>query len=135
MGRCAGLHPDQAARLFGKPRQHLRAPQRATNHQGGGLIDPMHLKDVFGDIHTDRANLSHGWLPLSWSLPTQLWHSDAVRGPSTPSFRGAAQAASPEPIFQRPVFMGSGLAASRRRGMTMWGGKCVSLPPSNPLAV
>src|SRR5690242_2118347 len=97
MGRCAGLHPDQAARLFGKPRQHLRAPQRATNHQGAGLIDPMHLKDVFGDIHTDRANLFHGWLPLSWSLPTQLWHSDAVRGPSTPSFRDAIWA-GPEPM-------------------------------------
>ena len=28
------------------------------------------------------------------------------------------QAANPEPIFQRPVFMGSGLAAARRPGMT-----------------
>src|SRR5690242_21928725 len=115
MGRCAGLHPDQAARLFGKPRQHLRAPQRATNHQGAGLIDPMHLKDVFGDIHTDRANLFHGWLPLSWSLPTQLWHSDAVRGPSTPSFRGAGFAREPGtqehgPVKSMawPVFLGSG---------------------------
>src|SRR5207237_7575943 len=31
--------------------------------------------------------------------------------------------------------MSSGLAASRRPGMTMWERKCVSLPPSNPLAV
>src|SRR5438067_9629870 len=31
--------------------------------------------------------------------------------------------------------MGSGLAASRRPGMTMWARKCASLPPSNPLAV
>src|SRR5439155_965638 len=28
------------------------------------------------------------------------------------------EAGSPEPIFQRPVFMGSGLAAARRHGMT-----------------
>src|SRR5258707_12318397 len=29
------------------------------------------------------------------------------------------RAAGPEPIFQRPVFMGSGLAAARRPGMTV----------------
>src|SRR5712691_153737 len=31
---------------------------------------------------------------------------------------GCREAAGPEPIFQRPVFMGSGLAAGRRPGMT-----------------
>jgi len=31
---------------------------------------------------------------------------------------GRVEDASPEPIFQRPVFMGSGLAAARRPGMT-----------------
>src|SRR5438874_304487 len=38
--------------------------------------------------------------------------------PKYPVIPGCREAAGPEPIFQRPVFMGSGLAAARRPGMT-----------------
>jgi hypothetical protein len=32
---------------------------------------------------------------------------------------GRPEGPNPEPIFQRPVFLGSGLAAARRPGMTL----------------
>src|SRR5262249_24091367 len=35
---------------------------------------------------SDRSNLAHGWLPFAADSITAVWHSDAARGPSTPSF-------------------------------------------------
>ena len=35
---------------------------------------------------SDRRNLAHGWLPFAAVSITAVWHSDAARGPSTPSF-------------------------------------------------
>ncbi len=44
---------------------------------------------------------------------------------STTVIPGRPKGPSPEPMFQRPVFMGSGLAAARRSGMTrVRGFKC-----------
>jgi hypothetical protein len=42
-------------------------------------------------IEADSGNLRHGWLPLVGSDGIQLWHVDAVRGPSTPSWPGQAR--------------------------------------------
>src|SRR5215218_7594480 len=39
----------------------------------------MELKDVFGEIESDGANLVHGRL-LEWALTPPLWHADAVGG-------------------------------------------------------
>src|SRR6266702_2598505 len=51
------------------------------------------------------------------SMPACLPASGALH--RKPGHSGARpKAASPEPIFQRPEFMGSGLAAPRRPGMT-----------------
>src|SRR3954453_8134394 len=39
----------------------------------------MELKDVFGEIEADGANLVHGRL-LEWALTPPLWHAEAVGG-------------------------------------------------------
>src|SRR3712207_3445974 len=39
----------------------------------------MKLKDVLGEIESDRANLVHGRL-LEWALTPSLWHAEAVGG-------------------------------------------------------
>src|SRR3954471_24741505 len=39
----------------------------------------MKLKDVFGEIESDGANLVHGRL-LEWALTPPLWHAEAVGG-------------------------------------------------------
>src|SRR3954452_20232191 len=39
----------------------------------------MELKDVFGEIQSDGADLVHGRL-LEWALTPPLWHAEAVRG-------------------------------------------------------
>src|SRR4051812_14448713 len=39
----------------------------------------MELKDVFGEIESDGANLVHGRL-LEWALTPPLWHAEAVGG-------------------------------------------------------
>ncbi len=49
------------------------------------------------------------------SPPSGALQKKAVKYHVIPGCRAAA---GPEPIFQRPVFMGSGLAAARRPGMT-----------------
>src|SRR6516225_5121202 len=36
-------------------------------------------------VQSDRSNLAHGWLPFAADSITAVWHSDAARGPSTPS--------------------------------------------------
>ncbi len=51
-------------------------------------IDAMDLKHVLGQILSNRCHLLHGWLTVSGNLRRPpFWHSDAVRGPSTPSVR------------------------------------------------
>src|SRR5262245_29816132 len=45
-------------------------------------------------VQSDRSNLAHGWLPFAADSITAVWHSDAARGPSTPSLAhlvGAAE--------------------------------------------
>src|SRR3954462_14974460 len=42
----------------------------------------MELKDVFGEIESDGANLVHGRL-LEWALTPPLWHAEAVGGVHT----------------------------------------------------
>jgi hypothetical protein len=48
----------------------------------------VNLKQVLGDIQTDRANLAHGRFPSMWLRfdATTLWHLDAAEWvPSTTS--------------------------------------------------
>src|SRR6266436_4257247 len=51
--------------------------------------------------------------------------SNSNKAHPNPSFRGAAPAASPEPIFQRPVCIGSGLLPSGGPGMTVAASKAL----------
>src|SRR5207344_2502783 len=85
------LDADQARRLFGEPRQHLAPPQGPANHNLLLSIHCVHLEHVLGQIEADSGNLRHGWLPLVGSDGIQLWHVDAVRGPSTPSWPGLSR--------------------------------------------
>src|SRR3954463_10979995 len=42
----------------------------------------MKLKDVFGEVESDGADLVHGRL-LEWALTPPLWHAEAVGGVHT----------------------------------------------------
>src|SRR6185312_9428183 len=86
--RATCLDADQARGVFGEPCQHLAPPQRPANHNLLLGIHRVHLEYVLGQIEADSGNLRHGWLPLVGSDGIQLWHVDAVRGPSTPSWPG-----------------------------------------------
>ena len=43
-------------------------------------------RNMLRQVQSDRSNLAHGWLPFAADSITAVWHSDAARGPSTPSF-------------------------------------------------
>ena len=109
MRRRARLHPDQAGRQLGKERQNLPPTHRATQRHCPQCINSMHLKHRFGRIQPHRCNLlmfMDGSRLLALST-TQLWHIDAVRGPSTPSSpwaegpRGMVQLAWRFLLFQK----------------------------------
>ena len=52
--------------------------------------------------------------PIEWPQPTVV----AITADQLSVIPGLGEAENPEPIFQRPVFLGSGFAATRRPGMT-----------------
>src|SRR5262249_8718187 len=66
--------------------QNLRTPKLLAQNRRSPCIDPVHLKNMLRQVQSDRSNLAHGWLPFAADSITAVWHSDAARGPSTPSF-------------------------------------------------
>src|SRR5262249_32445677 len=64
----------------------LRTPKLLAHNRRSLCIDPVHLKNMLRQVQSDRSNLAHGWLPFAADSITAVWHSDAARGPSTPSF-------------------------------------------------
>src|SRR5262249_33598697 len=67
-------------------RQNLRTPKLLAQNRRSLCIDPVHLKNMLRQVQSDRSNLAHGWLPFAADSITAVWHSDAARRPSTPSF-------------------------------------------------
>ena len=70
----------------------LAAAQLLAKDHRARTVSPMKLKDVLGEIESDRTNLVHGRL-LEWALTPPLWHADAVGGvhtirPRSPRRRG-----------------------------------------------
>src|SRR5262249_34126459 len=63
-----------------------RTPKLLAHNRRSLCIDPVHLKNMLRQVQSDRSNLAHGWLPFAADSITAVWHSDAARGPSTPSF-------------------------------------------------
>src|SRR6202011_5448924 len=96
---ATGFHADQARGQFGEPLQQLGPAQRLAGHHLFLSIDRVDLENTFGQVEADSANLRHGWLPWVGVMELQLWHIDAVRGPSTPSWPGLS--GSPEPAKRR----------------------------------
>jgi hypothetical protein len=64
MRRGTRLQPDQAARQRREECYHLAAPQLLAQNHYTARIDPVHLKNVLGQIQPNRRNLAHGWLLL-----------------------------------------------------------------------
>src|SRR5215813_3934931 len=88
MGRCAGLHANAARRQIGKELKNSRSTNTLADHHRAFSIDAVNLKQILGDIQTDRANLAHGRFPSMWLRfdLTTLWHFDAAEwAPSTTS--------------------------------------------------
>src|SRR5262249_44861224 len=84
--RRARLQADQTGRQSTEERQNLRTPKLLAQNRRSLCIDPVHLKNMLRQVQSDRSNLAHGWLPFAADSITAVWHSDAARGPSTPSF-------------------------------------------------
>src|SRR5262249_27183161 len=84
--RRARLQAKQTGRQSTEERQNLRTPKLLAQNRRSLCIDPVHLKDMLRQVQSDRSNLAHGWLPFAADSITAVWHSDAARGPSTPSF-------------------------------------------------
>ncbi|BCG83645.1 hypothetical protein MesoLj113b_71870 (plasmid) [Mesorhizobium sp. 113-3-3] len=63
--RRAGLHADEARLHIAKQRDKLIAPNFSTEHRVSSIIDAVNLKDVLGDIQSNRDNLhADGSFPL-----------------------------------------------------------------------
>lgn len=64
---------------------HLPTPELPAQDRLLVPINTMELEDVLGRVHPNAGNLVHGRPPHLRSATTSAWHSDAVRGPSTPT--------------------------------------------------
>src|SRR6516164_1997405 len=84
--RRARLQANQTARQSTEERQNLRTPKLLAQNRRSLCIDPVHLKNMLRQVQSEHSNLAHGWLPFAADSITAVWHSDAARGPSTPSF-------------------------------------------------
>src|SRR5262245_53644193 len=84
--RRARLQANQTGRQSTEERQNLRTPKLLAQNRPSLCNDAVHLKNMLRQVQSDRSNLAHGWLPFAADSITAVWHSDAARGPSTPSF-------------------------------------------------
>lgn len=55
--RRAGLHADEARLHIAKQRDKLIAPNFSTEHRVSSIVDAVNLRDVLGDIQSNRDNL------------------------------------------------------------------------------
>jgi hypothetical protein len=62
MRAAARLQRHNAARLPGEERQHARPADPPAELHAPALVDAMHMKNMLGDIQSDRGNLFHGRL-------------------------------------------------------------------------
>src|SRR5262249_31786549 len=88
MRRCARFHANAARRQIGKELENSPSTKPLADHHRAFRIDAVNLKQILGDIQTDRANLAHGRFPSMWLRfdLTPLWHFDAAEwAPSTTS--------------------------------------------------
>src|ERR1700747_3764 len=83
--RRARLQANQTGRQSTEEPQNLRTPKLLAQNRRSLCIDPVPLKNMLRQVQSDRSNLAHGWLPFAADSITAVWHSDAARGPSTPS--------------------------------------------------
>src|SRR4051794_40101665 len=88
VGARTRLHGHRTGRQRCQEREELAAAQLFAKDHRARAVSPMELKDVFGEIETDGANLVHGRL-LEWALTPPLSHAEAVGG--RPHHQGRAQ--------------------------------------------
>src|SRR5262245_32682309 len=82
------FHTNAARRQIGKELENSPSTKPLADHHRAFRIDAVNLKQILGDIQTDRANLAHGRFPSMWLRfdLTTLWHFDAAEwAPSTTS--------------------------------------------------
>src|SRR5262245_62883120 len=71
-----------------KKLKNSRSTNTLADDHSAICINTVNLKQILGDIQTDRANLAHGRFPSMWLRfdLTTLWHFDAAEwAPSTTS--------------------------------------------------
>src|SRR6516164_9542503 len=100
--RRARLQANQTWPQSTEERQNLRTPKLLAQNRRSLCIDPVHLKNMLRQVQSDRSNLAHGWLPFAADSIAAVWHSDAARGPSTPSFDHLVGALLQKPWHLQP---------------------------------
>jgi hypothetical protein len=76
---CAGLHPDPAGRQSSEKSEHFGSPQLLPDGDLASGVNALDLKDVLGEVETDRDNVHGGRFLHDWPLqqrPT-VWRIDA----------------------------------------------------------
>jgi hypothetical protein len=63
MRRRARLYTDKTTRQRSEKAQDLRTADRLADQHHPARINAMNLKNVLGQINSNRRNLVHGWLP------------------------------------------------------------------------
>ena len=95
--RRTRLHADKAPRQSLEEPQNLNAAHRFTDHHGAARIDAMDLKNVLGQINSDRRNLAHGWLPPLVILDDTILALEMPSGGHPPHHFRNAKRSMPRP--------------------------------------
>src|SRR5262249_8318 len=78
--RRARLQANQTGRQSTEERQNLRTPKLLAQNRRSLCIDPVHLKNMLRQVHSDRSNLAHGWLPFAADSIRQQFGTQMPQG-------------------------------------------------------
>jgi hypothetical protein len=89
--RCAAsLNRNYCWRKILEESHHVLAPQLLAQNRLIGSVYPVKLEKVLRRIHTNSANLFHGWSPSSEIYNDLILAQSMPWGPSTPTLAGRA---------------------------------------------
>jgi IS5 family transposase len=78
--RCACFDPHETGLHSLEECKKSRTSKLLTDDHGSRRVNAMNLKDVLGDIQSDRDNLAHGRFSSSGLTTATLWHRGAGSG-------------------------------------------------------
>src|SRR4029453_2481159 len=92
--RRTRLHPNHAARQPAEERQNLRTSKLLAQNRRSLCIDPVHLKNMLRQVHSNRRKLAHGWLPVAADSMNQQFGTQMPQGGHPPHHSITSSAAT-----------------------------------------